>query len=190
MYPVTFVYPATLLSLLFMLSLAGCVPNSVAYYYPTVDGGALVRPRCVPTDYMIDFALPQNGGRLHVRAWADNGGHVHQIALFFSGNSWNELHFTSTRFRIRDVERHETNDATSVIAYKSEGIGRLTVDPYIAPPERLGISRFHIQINSADPLPAIFDLLSPSLVLDGKEIEFPSIHFEQKRWVGISPFNC
>jgi hypothetical protein len=27
-------------------------------------------------------------------------------------------------------------------------------------------------------------------VIDDEEIEFPTIHFERKVWVGISPFNC
>ena len=47
-----------------------------------------------------------------------------------------------------------------------------------------------IQITLTDKLPDNFELLSPSIVIDDEEIEFPAIHFENKLWVGISPFNC
>lgn len=181
---------ATRMSLLFALLLAACTPNTVTFYRPAVDGGELLRPHCVPTESMIEFDLPEPGGRLRVRAWADNGKQVHQVSLFFMGKGWNELNFTSTQFQIRDIERHQTTDASVVRAYKSDRIEDLTLAPYQAPPERPGLSRFQIQVNSAAPLPEIFDLLSPSIVLDGEVIDFPVIHFELQRWFGISPFNC
>jgi len=181
---------ATTLYMLFVLSLAGCTPNAVTYYRPVVDGGMLVTPHCVPTKSIIEFVLPKANSRLHVRAWANNGKNVNQISLFFSGKAWSEIHFASTHFQIRDVERQVITDASSVLAYKSDAISDLTVEPYLAPPERPGLFRFHVQINSADPLPENFELLSPSIIIDNEEIPFPLLRFEQKRWVGISPFNC
>jgi hypothetical protein len=171
-------------------SLNACVPNAVTYYRPVVEGGKLLTPHCVPTESIVEFNLPDANGRLHIRAWANNGKHVHQISLFFSGKGWRMLHFTSTHFQIRDIGNHAFLDIASVLAYKSDSITDLTTEPYPAPPERTGLSRFHVQINSSDPLPDRFELLSPSIVIDGDAIVFPPIRFEQKHWFGISPLNC
>jgi len=174
----------------FALLLEGCVPNAVTYYRPVVDGGKVLKPHCVPTESIVEFNLPNANGRLQVRAWADNGKHVNQIALFFSGKAWREIHFTSTDFRIRDLEDKSILSASSVMAYKADSIESLTSEPYLAPPDRPGLPRFHVQINLHRPLPNSFELLSPSIVIDGEEIKFPVIRFEQRQWMGISPFNC
>ena len=181
---------ATILYMFLVASLSGCAPNAVRYYRPTVDGGKVVTPRCVPTESIVEFNLPNTNGRLHVRAWADNGKHINQISLFFSGKAWNTIQFTSTNFQIHDIEKHVIIDASSVLAYRSDSTSNLTTEPYLAPPERPGLFRFHVQINSSDPLPSNFELLSPSIVVDGEIIIFPSIRFEQKQWIGISPLNC
>ena len=183
-------FRAAWLLTLFALLLEGCVPNVVTYYRPVVDGGKVLKPHCVPTESIVEFNLPNINGRLHVRAWADNGNHVNQIALFFSGKAWREIHFTSTDFRIRDFEEKSILTASSVLAYKADSIGNLTAEPYFAPPVRPWLSRFQVQINSNRPLPNSFELLSPTIVIDGEEIKFPVIRFEQKQWIGISPFNC
>ena len=176
--------------MLFMVSLSACVPNSVRYYRPTVDGGKVLTPHCVPTESIVEFNLPSTNGRLHVRAWANNGKYINQISLFFSGKSWNTIQFTSTNFQILDIEKHVIINASSVLAYRSDSTSNLTIEPYMAPPERLGVSRLQVQVNSSDPLPRNFELLSPSIVVDGEIITFPSIRFEQKQWLGISPLNC
>jgi hypothetical protein len=182
-------YTACLLTL-FALLLEGCAPNAFTYYRPVVDGGKVLKPHCVPTESIVEFNLPNANGRLHVRAWADNGKYVNQIALFFSGKAWREMHFTSTDFRIRDLEGNTILSASSVMAYKADGIVSLTAEPYLAPPERPGLARFHVQINSHRPLPNSFELLIPAVVIDGEEMTFPVLRFEQKQWLGISPFNC
>jgi hypothetical protein len=173
-----------------LLSLSGCVPNAVRYYRPTVDGGKLLKPRCVPTESIVEFRLPGANGRLHVRAWANNGKHVNQISLFFSGKAWKTIQFESTNFQIHDLEKHVITDASSVLAYISDSTSNLATKPYLAPPERPGLFRFHVQINSSDPLPSTFELIVPSIVVDGETIAFPSIRFEQKQWLGVSPLNC
>lgn len=181
---------AAILCTLFALLLEGCAPNAVTYYRPVVDGGKVLKPHCVPTESIVEFNLPDANGRLHVRAWANNGKYVNQISLFFSGKAWGEIHFTSTDFRIRDIEKQLTLSASSTLAYKSDGMSDLTTEPYLAPPERPGLFRFQVQINLSQPLPNNFELLSPPIVIDGEEIVFPIIRFEQKQWMGVSPLNC
>ena len=181
---------ATLLFMFLVLPLSGCAPNVVTYYRPMVDGGKVLTPRCVPTESIVEFNLPNTNGRLHVRAWANNGKHINQISLFFSGKDWNVIHFTSTDFQIRDIEKNVIIGASSILAYRSDGASNLTTEPYLAQPERPGLFRFHVQINSSNPLPNNFELLSPSIVIDGEEIVFPSIRFEQKQWIGVNPLNC
>jgi len=144
----------------------------------------------VPTESIVELDLPDTNGRLHVRAWADNGKYVNQIVLFFSGKAWREIHFTSTDFRIRDLDENSTLRASSVTAYKADNIASLTTEPYLAPPERPGLPRFHVQIRSDRPLPNNFELLSPTIVIDGEEMKFPVMQFKKKQWMGISPFNC
>lgn len=178
------------LSALFALVLEGCVPNAVTYYRPVVDGGKVLKPHCVPTESIVEFNLPGANGHLHVRAWADNGKRINQIALFFSGNAWREVRFASTHFQIRDLEENTVAGASSIMAFKSDGKIKLITEPFLAPPERPGLPRFHVQVNSQRPLPKRFELLVPAVVIDGEEMSFPVIRFEQKLWLGISPFNC
>jgi hypothetical protein len=173
-----------------LASLCSCVPNAVRYYRPTVEGGKVLTPHCVPIESIVEFNLPITNGRLQVRAWADNGKHINQVSLFFSGKAWNMIQFTSTNFHIHDIEKNVIIDASSVLAYGSDSISNLTTESYLVPPERPKLFRFHVQINSSDPLPSNFELLSPSIIVDGEKITFPSIRFEQQLWFGISPFNC
>ena len=179
-----------ILSTFLMASLGGCVPNAVRYYRPAVDGGKLLMPRCVPTESIVEFRLPDANGRLHVRAWANNGKHINQINLFFSGKAWKTIQFASTNFQIHDFEKQVITDASSVLAYISDSTSNLTTESYSAPPERPGLFRFHVQVNSSDPLPSNFELQTPTISVDGETMTFPSIRFEQKLWLGISPLNC
>ena len=170
--------------------LAGCAPNIVTYYRPAVEGGTIVTPRCVPTESVVEFDLPGAGGPVHARAWANNGRYVNQIDLLFTGKRWKELHFTSTRFQIHDLDKDLFFDASSVLALRPDGLPKLTAEPYRAPPERPGLFRFGVQINSSAPLPDRFELIVPPVVIDGEESAFPTIRFEQKQWLGVSPLNC
>jgi len=179
-----------LLYLFLVFFFSGCVPNAVTYYRPTSDGGNVLARHCVPTKSIIEFNLPNTSGRLHVRVWADNGKDINQISIFFSGKEWSDIHFVSTDFQIHDIEKDIVMAASSVLAYTADGVSNLTADPYLAPPKLPGLYRFHVQINSSDQLPSNFELISPSIVIDGEEIVFPLIRFEQKLWIGISPFNC
>ena len=172
------------------LVLAGCVPNAVRYYRPSVAGGTTVQRHCVPTPSIVEFELAGNKGSLRIRALADRGKHVNQVSLNFHGRAWSEVHFTSTDFRLRDGAMHLVAGASSVLADTRDGTSPLTTEPYQAPPERPGLSRFDVQIRFSDPLPDTFELLSPPIVIDGRQVDFPPILFQRSTWVGISPFNC
>ncbi|MCB1614680.1 MAG: hypothetical protein KDI30_01575, partial [Pseudomonadales bacterium] len=167
-----------------------CVPNATVYFHPSVENGVVTTPHCVPAESIIDFQLGEGEHRLQVRALADNGDTVHQVALFFGGNHWRSIHFFDTGFVIRDLESHVIITPSSLLAYKVDSIEPLTVEPYLAPAGRPGLSRFSVQINTAEPLPDNFELQSPPAVVDGEQIAFPPIRFERKVWAGISPFNC
>ena len=170
------------------MTLCGCVPNAVTYYQPSVDGGQLRAPRCVPTKSLLDFTVRNNHGYMPIRTLADNGTHVHQVALFFSKGSWEKFHFSSTDFWIYDLDKKIKIRPSSVRTYSENGFRTLTTEPYSMKDGKLPVSE--IQITLTDKLPDNFELLSPSIVIDDEEIEFPAIHFENKLWVGISPFNC
>lgn len=147
---------AAILFMLLVFFLAGCAPNAVWYYRPAVDGVKLLKRHCITIESIVEFNLPNINGRLHVRAWADNGKYVNQIALFFSGKAWREIHFTSSNFQIRNLEDNSILSALSVMAYKADSIVSLTTEPYLAPPEKPGVPRFQVQINSRRPLPNSF----------------------------------
>lgn len=165
-----------------------CMPNAVSYFQPSVTGGELITAHCVPTSSIVEFE--PEGGLVTIRTWADNGDHVNQVSLFFYGDSWQRIHFASKNFELLDSEKHTSVPVASLIAYKAESIEALSSEPYLAPPGRLALPRFHVQVNAATALPDNFELQAPPLVLDGKEILLPPIHYEKQVWLGISPFNC
>ena len=169
-------------------ALSGCLPNAVTYYQPSVDGGQLRAGRCVPTKSLVDFTVRNSREYMPIRAFADNGPYVNQVALFFSKGSWERFRFSSTDFWIYDLDKKITIRPSSIRAYSETGFRPLTTEPYSLKDGRLPVSE--IQITLTERLPANFELLSPSIVIDDEEIEFPTIHFERKVWVGISPFNC
>jgi len=171
-----------------LVTLSGCVPNAVIYYQPSVDGGQLRSSRCVPTKSLLDFTVRNSHEYMPIRTFADNGSYVHQVALFFSKGPWEKFYFTSTDFRIYDLDKKIMIRPSSVLTYSENGFRPLTAEPYSMKDGKLPVSE--IQITLADKLPANFELVSPSIVIDEEEIEFPTIHFERKVWVGISPFNC
>ena len=169
-------------------ALIGCFPNAVTYYQPSVDGGQLHASRCVPTKSLVDFTVRNSREYMPIRAFADNGPYVHQVALFFSKGSWERFRFSSTDFWIYDLDKKITIRPSSIRTYSESGFRPLTTEPYSMKDGKLPVSE--IQITLTDKLPDNFELLSPSIMIDDEEIEFPTIQFERKVWVGISPFNC
>ncbi|MGD9281862.1 MAG: hypothetical protein PVF60_13270, partial [Desulfobacterales bacterium] len=86
-------------------ALSGCLPNAVTYYQPSVDGGQLRAGRCVPTKSLVDFTVRNSHEYMPIRAFADNGPYVHQVALFLSNGSWERFRFSSTDFWIYDLDK-------------------------------------------------------------------------------------
>jgi hypothetical protein len=168
--------------------LAGCMPNPVSYYRPTVEGGKLSTPHCVPTESLMDFTLGSRH-RLPIRVLADDGPHVRQVALFFKRGSWNRFHFVSADFRIRDLDKQVMIRPAAVRLFTEKGIEPLTAAPFAVPATDKPVL-IHMQITLPGNMPDRFDVLSPDIVIDGEQIPFPVMHFERKTWMGISPMNC
>ena len=146
---------------------------------------------CVPTDSMLDFEIKNTRSSVKIRTRA--GGNL--VYLGFSGNLWSSINFTSIDFMIRDLEKNTTMQPLSVHAHEHDSYGPLQTGPYVAPPnspvaQAANLPRFSVDINFAEPMPKHFELVSPSILVNGEEIEFPSIRFEKKLWMGISPINC
>ena len=163
----------------------GCVPNAATYYGPSVIGGRVVtRGHCVPLPADVLFRV----GPLPVRARVMEGYRSTYIAVRLgadsasageSGPSWQTFHFTSDRFVVRDLERKvDTTFDGLMNADRAQPVTTPTATPY------------WLEVHLPKPVPARFELVSPSLVVDGKELPFPAIRFTRKLWVGISPFNC
>ena len=175
-----------------VLALSGCAPNAVTYYRPAAEGGQVRAQHCVPVESLLDLEIKNAKKSVKIRAWADDGKYINQVYLGFSGGLWSNIKFTSTDFKVIDLDKNITIDSVSVFADKHDGFSKLNTEPYTAPDVRAGLQvpRFSVQVRLPDPMPKNFELSIPSILIDGDEIELPTIRFERKVWVGISPFNC
>jgi hypothetical protein len=176
---------AQLLSPVLAGLLAGCVPNATTYYGPSVDGGRVVtRGHCVPLPTDVLFRV----GTLPVRARVMEGYRSTYIAVRLGATStptgesrpaWRTFHFTADRFIVRDLERSADTTFDGLINSDTE-------QPVTIP----ATSSYWLEVHLPKPVPARFELVSPPIVIDGREYRFPTIRFARKLWVGISPFNC
>ena len=165
--------------------LAGCVPNAASYYAPSVaDGQVVTSGHCVPLPTDAVFQV----GTLPARARVMEGYRSTYIAVRLGSDlmttsdpkpSWRTFHFTRDRFLVRDLARNVDMTFDKVM-------NRDRSLPVTAPT----IAPYWLEIHLPKPVPASFELISPSIVVDGQEYPFPPIKFERKLWVGISPFNC
>lgn len=163
----------------------GCVPNATTYYGPSVTGGqVVVRGHCVPLPTDILFQV----GTLPVRARVMEGYRSTYIAVRLGADSapasepgpaWRTFHFTASRFIVRDLQRRTETTFDGLMNPDRD-------QPVTAPAS----APYWLEIHLPKPVPARFELVSPPLVVDGKELPFPTIGFARKLWVGISPFNC
>ena len=178
-----------ILTALLILTLAGCAPNIASYYRPSVAGGQLRTPTCVPTESLIDFTIGNARVQLPIRAFVDDGKYVRQVSLFFSRGSWKSFHFSTTEFLIHDLDTNTTIRPAEVRVFSEHGMDPLTTAPFTLPEAGQPI-RFHLQLKLPGKMPDNFEVLSPSIVIDGEEMPFPPMRFERKVWTGISPLNC
>ena len=164
---------------------AGCVPNATTYYGPSVDGGRVVtRGHCVPLPTDVLFQT----GPLSIRARVMEGYRSTYIAVRLGANAtpagesapaWRTFHFTADRFIVRDLERKTDTTFDGLMnPDRAQPVTVPTTTPY------------WLEIHLPKPVPARFELISPAIVVDGREWPFPTISFARKLWVGISPFNC
>lgn len=172
------------ISALLIPALGGCLPNAVSYHRPSVEGGQTLSARCVPIQSTVDLSV----GLMPVRAGLDRK----HVFLSLSRMPWQTIRFSSGEFRIRDLQSGRTIEAGSVEVFRDDGSKSLTA-PY---PQGAGTraarggSSFWVHVNLRDPIPEVFELIVPSVLVDGVEERFPAIRFEQQRWVGMSPLNC
>lgn len=179
-----------LFTLISLFLLSACVPNAKTYYFPSSDGGEVRSGRCVATESLLDFEIKSTHKSIKIRARAAEGKNFNSVYLFFSGNSWNKINFTSTNFKIVDLANNLTISNLSSIAFKHDGTSKLNTESYTAPHSRGRASRFFVEIRLPEPMPEKFELFIPTIMIDGDKIKIPTIRFERKVWVGISPFNC
>lgn len=164
--------------------LSSCVPNATTYYYPSADGGVVHAKRCVPTESLLDINIEGNHESIQIRTYAHEAKLFDFVYLGFSRGAWERINFTSTDFKIIDLENNSTISDLSVFTLKHDGFSKLNTEPYAASDVN------YVQVRLPEPMPEKFELIVPSVIVDGDKIKIPAIRFERKLWVGISPFNC
>ena len=169
-----------------LLVMTGCVPNTTVYYRPSMEGGQILARHCVPTKSIIEFGtLP-----LQVSLVEGNNGWSVIMGLPVKRpphTSWQTFHFTSSNMQLRNLDNGELITLQQAFVLRDDDSNSI-ITPYR--PLRPGRWLFTVDMKLPTPPPNEFELLVPSMVIDGHEVHFPPIHFERKMWMGISPFNC
>ena len=175
-----------------VLALSSCAPNAVTYYRPAANGGQVSAGHCIPVESLLNLEIKNTHKNIKISALAIDGKHINQVYIAFSGELWSNINFTSIDFKVIDLDRNITIEPISVFAEKHDGFAKLNTELYTVPHRRAGlkVTRFAVQIRLPDPMPKNFKVSIPSIAIDGDEIEIPTIRFERKVWVGISPLNC
>jgi hypothetical protein len=171
--------------------LGACVPNAVTYYRPSVDGGVVVTGGgCIPTNSRVKFSI-ENMLQIDANAFFNRRTKQLTIVLDLVHFPGHKVFFSSDQFKVNDIQKGSSISGVSVSASRSDGIEYLgkplpTEDKSISPLD----FNFSVYISFPDMDIGLFELLSPSIFIDGTEIEFPTIQFDRKIWMGISPLNC
>jgi hypothetical protein len=183
---------ALAIAVILLPNLVGCVPNTAIYYRPSAEGGKVVSD-CAGVPRRVELKI----GTLPFSVYATTTRGEGVVSLSFGLKprevvEFSSFSFSSDNFRIRDLSTNFLRRPSSISVYRNDG-SESVVAPYLFPEDTqsalLG-APFLISTHFPEGLPRDFELLSPSLILDGIERGFPVIHFERKPWVGISPFNC
>ena len=171
-------------------AVGGCViPNAKTYYRPSVEGGRVIAVHGDPVESQVEFSV----GTLPVIVTSTIRHSNRRLvaSLILKPLPGQTIHFTSDHFQIHDTEHGLNMPVVSVLAFERKGSTSPTI-PYkiqVRPLAARALQFLFIDIHVADTQPASFELLSPSIMIDGVETTFPVIHFQRKTWVGISPFN-
>ena len=117
-----------LLIIISLFVLSACVPNATTYYFPSADGGEVRAKRCVPTESLLDIKIESAHENIKLRSYAHESKHSNFVYLGFSGESWDKINFTSTNFKIVDLEDNITISELSAVAFKRDGAYKLNTE--------------------------------------------------------------
>jgi hypothetical protein len=168
-----------IIKLFVFLVLSGCVPNATVYYRPTVDVESThEKGHCVPTERYVHFTIKAKDQTFKVRGYgntySNSYGEVVEFQFVISGK-WSEIKYINDEFYMMVPD---TNKKINPI--KIYGEVR----------EFDGFSSFNTGAIFSKQGGDSFDVVFPSLIIDGEKIELPILHIKRTIWMGISPFNC
>ena len=159
--------------------LVGCVPNATVYYRPTVDiESTHEKSHCVPTEKYVHFNIKTKGQILKIRGYGNTYSHSYgegtEGQFVITGN-WNEIKFKNEEFYIMVPNINEKVKPIKIYGEVHNFDGYSSFNSGAVFPKQNAGS---------------FDVIFPSLIIDGEEIELPILHIKRTIWTGISPFNC
>jgi hypothetical protein len=157
----------------------GCVPNATFYYKPAVDVESTHdKSHCVPTEKYVIFNIKTKDQTLKVRGYGNTyltyHGEVSEGQFVIYGN-WNEIKFKNEDFYIMTPDMSEKFKPIKIYGEVHDFDGYSSFNSGAVFPKQEGDS---------------FDVIFPSLIIDGEEVKLPILHIKRTVWMGISPFNC
>ncbi|ABM03107.1 hypothetical protein Ping_1280 [Psychromonas ingrahamii 37] len=159
--------------------LVGCVPNATVYYKPLVDVESThEKSHCVPTEKYVNFIIKTKDQTLKVRGYGNtystSHGEVSEGQFVIYGN-WNEINFKNEDFYITAPAINDKSKPIQIYGEVHDFDGYSSFNSGAVFPKQDGDS---------------FDVIFPSLIIDGEEVKLPTLHIKRTVWIGISPFNC
>ncbi len=159
--------------------LFGCVPNATLYYRSTVDFESThEKSHCVPTEKYVHFNILTKNQILKVRGYGNTYSTSHgevSEGQFVIYGSWNEIKFKNKEFYILAPDTNEKIKPLEVYGEVHNFGSDSSFNSGAVFPKQDGDS---------------FDVIFPSLIIDGEEVKLPILHVKRTIWIGISPFNC
>lgn len=167
------------IGILIFFVLVGCVPNATVYYKPTVDVESThEKSHCVPTEKYVHFNIKTKKQTLKVRGYGNtyptSNGEVAEGQFVISGN-WKEIKYKNEGFYITAPNINEKIKSIKIYGEVHDYDGYSSFNSGAVFPKKNGES---------------FDIIFPTLIIDGEEVKLPILHIQRTIWIGISPFNC
>ena len=165
--------------ILIFFILVGCAPNATRYYRPTVDVESThEKSHCVPTEKYVYFNIKTKDQTLKVRGYGNtystSHGEVVEGQFVIYGN-WNKIKYKDEEFYIMPPDINEKIKPIEIYGKVHDFDSYSSFNSGAVFPKQGGDS---------------FDMIFPSLIIDGEEVELPILHIKRTIWIGISPFNC